>query len=172
VPFPYGGEVDGRYKDEGPVDSDTPVDSETPVEKLMGGPNPKVGVSTGKLTEVASVKVPVVGVLEGERLVHQITPSLVSLQEVAVTNFVLVTTGTEDEGVTVITTWLVTTTVLRMAVEFHRPEDAGVVELAGLLDSGTPVEDGIPVAGKDDVGSGKLSLKVLLATGGEYGGGA
>ena len=63
--MPYGGVVDGTYEDEGPVDSDTPVDSETPVEKLIGGPNLEVEVSTGKLTEVASVKVPVVGVLEG-----------------------------------------------------------------------------------------------------------
>lgn len=65
-----------------------------------------------------------------------------------------------------------TITVLRMVVEFHRLEDAGAVELAGLLDSGIPVEDGIPVSGKDDVGGGKSLLKVLLATGGEYGGGA
>lgn len=163
--------VDGRYEDESPVDSDTLVDSETPVEKLIGDPNLDVEVSTGKLTEVASVKVPVVGVLEGERLVHQIIPSLVSLQEVAVTNFVLVTTGMEDEGVTVTTTWLVTTTVLRMIVEFQRPEDTGAVDLAGLLDNAIPVEDWVPVAGKDDVGGGKLSLKVLVATGGEYGGG-
>lgn len=122
---------------------------------------------------MASVKVPVVGrgVLEGERLVHQIKPSLVSLQEVAVTNFVLVTTGTEDDGVTVITTLLVITTVLRIVVEFHSPEDTGRVELAGPLDSGMPVEDGIPVEWKEDVGGGKSSLKVLLAAGGEYGGG-
>ena len=84
----------------------------------------------------------------------------------------LVTIGTEDDGVTVITTWLVTTTVLRMVVEFHMPEDDATVELAGLLDSGIPVEDGTPVGGKDDVGGGKSSVKVLLATGGEYGGGA
>lgn len=161
--------VDDRYENEGPIDRDTPVDSETPVEKLIGGPNREVEVSTGKLTEVPSVKVPVVGrgVLEGERLAHQITPSLVSLQEVAVTNFVLVTTDTENDGVTVITTRLVTT----MVVEFHSPEDTGMEELAGLLDSGIPVDDGIPVAGKDDVGGGESSLKMLLATGGEYGGG-
>lgn len=109
VSLPYGGVVDGRYEDDGPVDketsvdSDTPVDSDTRVEKLIGGPNLEVEVSTGKLTEVASVKVPVVGVLGGKRLVHQIKPSLVSLQEVAVTDFALVTTGTEAEGVTVIT---------------------------------------------------------------------
>lgn len=104
VPLPYGGVVDGKYEIEGPVDSDTLDDSETPVEKLIGGPNLEVEVLTGKLTEVASVKVPVDGVLEGKTLVHQIRPSLVSLQEVAVTDCVLVTTGTEDEGVTVITT--------------------------------------------------------------------
>lgn len=165
--------MDDRYENEGPVDRDTPVDSKTPVDKPIGGPNREVEVSIGKLTEVPSVKVLVVGrgELEGERLVHQNTPSLVSLQEVAVTNFVLVTTGTENDGVTVITTRLVTTTVLRMVVEFHSPEDAGMEELAGLLDSGMPIDDGIPVAGKDDVGGGKSSLKVLLATGGEYGGG-
>lgn len=59
-----------------------------------------------------------------------------------------------------------------MVVEFHRPEDTGAVELPGLLDDRIPVEDGIPVGGKDAVGSGKSSLKVLLAAGGEYGGGA
>lgn len=104
MPLPYGGVVDGKCDDEGPVDSHTPVDSETPMEKLIGGPNLEVEVSTGKLTEVASVKVPVVGLLEGRRLLHEITPSLVSLQEVVVTTFVLVTTGIEDEDVTVITT--------------------------------------------------------------------
>lgn len=65
-----------------------------------------------------------------------------------------------------------TTTVLRIVVEFHSPEETGAVELGGLLDNGMPVEDGIPVGGKDDVRGGKSSLKVLLATGGEYGGGA
>ena len=84
-------------------------------EKLIRSPEEEVGLSIGKLVAVPSVKVPVAGlvVLEGETLVHQITPSWVSLQEVAATNFVLVTTGTEDAGgVTVITTRLVTTTVL------------------------------------------------------------
>lgn len=178
VPLLYGGVLDGRYEDNDPVDkeipvvSDTPVDRDTSVGKLFGGPNLEVEVSTGKLTEVASVKVPVVGVLERKGSVHQSKPSLVSLQEVAVTGFVLVTTGTAGEGVTVITIWLVMTTVLRMVVEFHRPEDAGAVELTGLLDSEMPVEDGIPVAGLDNVGGGKSLLKVLLATGEEYGGGA
>lgn len=86
------------------VDSDTPVDSEI----LIDGPQAVVGVSTGKLVAVPSVKVPnVVGVVVLGRmmLVHLITPSLSSLQEVAVTDFVLV--GTEVGGagrVTVITT--------------------------------------------------------------------
>lgn len=65
-----------------------------------------------------------------------------------------------------------TTTVLGMVVKSQRPEDDAIVELAGLLDNGMLVEDGIPVGGKDDVGGGKSSLKVLLATGGEYDGGA
>lgn len=92
------------------MDSETPVDSDTPVdsEKLIGGPKKDVGVSTGKLVAVPSVKVPKVVdviVLEGKILVHVITPSLSSLQEVVVTNFVLVTIGTESAGgVTVITT--------------------------------------------------------------------
>lgn len=92
------------------MDSETPVDSDTPVdsEKLIGGLKKDVGVLTGKLVAVPSVKVPkVVGVivLEGKISLHMITPSLLSLQEVVVTNFVLVTTGTRSAGgVAVITT--------------------------------------------------------------------
>ena len=61
-------------------------------------------------------------------------------------------------------------TVLRMVVEFHSPEDAGRVVLAGLLESGMPVDGGTPVGGKDDVGGGKWS-KVLRGTGRKYGDG-
>jgi hypothetical protein len=57
-----------------------------------------------------------------------------------------------------------------MMVEFHSPEDAGSVVLTGLLESETPVDEGMPIAGKDNVGGGKLS-KVLLGTGGGYEGG-
>jgi hypothetical protein len=127
---------------------------------------------------VPSVKVPKVDdvfVLGRGTLVHQITPSLLSLQEVAVTNFVLVTTGTELVGVgvvSVMTMRLVTTTVLRTVVEFSGNEDAGTVELAGPVESGMPVDEMITVPEKDDVGGGKLPSKVLLGTGGEYEGGA
>jgi hypothetical protein len=134
----------------------------------------EVGPSTGKLVKVPSVKVPKVVdavVLGDGRLVHQITPSLLSLQVVVVTNFVLVTTVVATGILSVMTTTLVTTTVLRLVVEFHNPEDAGAVVLAGLVESGMPVDDGTPVPGKDRVTDDKSPLKVLLGTGGEYGGG-
>lgn len=117
-------------------------------------------------------------VLEGDMLVHQITPSFVSLHEVVATDLELVT-GTETVGsgtvivsgtVTVITTRLVTVSVLRIEVEFHSPEDAGTDVLAGPVDKGIPVDDEIPVPENDDVGGGKSS-KVLLGAGAEYGGG-
>ncbi len=78
------------------VESDTSDDW----EKLIGGPNDQVDVSTGKLVAVPSVKVPVVGlrVLRGEMSVHQITPSSVSLQDVVVTDFVLKELGEENTG--------------------------------------------------------------------------
>lgn len=70
-----------------------------------------------------------------------------------------------EDGVTVVTMRLVTTTVLRTVVEFHPPEG---VELLVLME---PVDDAIPVLSEtEDVGGGKSSLKVLLGTGGEYGG--
>lgn len=82
------------------MDSETPVESET----LIGGPAEEVGPSTGKLVAVPSVKVPNVDdalVLEDEMLVHQITPSSLSMHEVMATDFVLVVDDTG--GVTVIT---------------------------------------------------------------------
>lgn len=84
-----------------------------------------------------------------------------------VTNFVLETTGAEvvdADGVTVITTRLVTTTVLRTIVEFQTPEDAGTVLLDGLVESGMPVDDEMLDPGKVDVG-GSSPSNVLLGIG-------
>lgn len=111
----------------------------------------------------------VVTKLERDRLVHQITPSSVSLHEVVATDLVLVTTGTENVGsgtVTVITIRLVTVSVLRILVVFQSPDVAGTVS---AVDKGA-VNDGTPVP-ENDEGSGGKPSKVLLRTGAEYGGG-
>lgn len=52
---------------------------------------------------------------------------------------------------------------------FHSPEDVGTD--GGPVEIETPVEDGMPVPGKDVVGRGMSWSNVLLGTGGEYGGG-